>query len=78
MSLLSCLEGFLMVSFRFPLVLAFAFFSANFIYCGFSHRESKAGVFRVDDSVIRYLENIESQETQSLDSSNLNTESGLL
>lgn len=78
MGALACLEGSMSASFRFPLVLAFLFFSANLIYCSYSHRERTEGVFRVDDSVIRYLENLESKETHSLDSHTLGSENTLL
>ncbi|MDF3819194.1 hypothetical protein P3G55_04755 [Leptospira sp. 96542] len=53
------LEGSMLASIRFPLFLSLVFFSVNFVFCSFSHRENKEGLFRVGDSVIRYTESLE-------------------
>ncbi|MBM9547760.1 hypothetical protein JWG40_12075 [Leptospira sp. 201903074] len=49
-------------AYRFPLVLALLFFAANFLFCGWMHKERPEGVFRMDDSVIRYMEALEAAD----------------
>lgn len=50
-------------SYRFPLVLAVLFFAANFLVCRLMHKETTEGVFRMDDSVIRYTEALEASDS---------------
>ncbi|TGL45950.1 hypothetical protein [Leptospira perdikensis] len=49
--------------YRFPLVLTLLFFAANFLVCRLMHKENTEGVFRMDDSVIRYMDALEASET---------------
>ncbi|TGM44648.1 hypothetical protein EHQ92_13510 [Leptospira biflexa] len=48
--------------YRFPLVLSVLFLLANLVFCQWSHRETHEGVYRMDDSVIRYVEMLEATE----------------
>ncbi|PJZ45621.1 hypothetical protein [Leptospira brenneri] len=50
-------------SYRFPLVLTLLFFAANFFFCRLMHKEKAEGVFRMDDSVIRYTEALEASDS---------------
>lgn len=45
--------------YRFPLVLVALLVLANVVFCQWNHRETQEGVFRMDDSVIRYVETLE-------------------
>ncbi|EMY69479.1 hypothetical protein [Leptospira vanthielii] len=49
-------------AYRFPLVLALLFFAANLLVCRLVHNESTEGVFRMDDSVIQYMEALEAAD----------------
>ncbi|MCT8332058.1 hypothetical protein NUH30_00090 [Leptospira sp. 85282-16] len=55
-------------SYRFPLVLAVLFFAANLLVCRFMHKETTEGVFRMDDSVIRYVEALEAADAHKASS----------
>ncbi|TGL66468.1 hypothetical protein [Leptospira jelokensis] len=48
--------------YRFPLVLSALFVLGNIVFCQWNHRDSQEGVFRMDDSVIRYVETLEGAE----------------
>ncbi|MGV3666521.1 MAG: hypothetical protein ACO1NV_10330 [Leptospira bouyouniensis] len=48
--------------YRFPLVLIALFVLANVVFCQWNHRETQEGVYRMDDSVIRYVESLEEAE----------------
>ncbi|XDD45189.1 hypothetical protein AB3N60_10720 [Leptospira sp. WS39.C2] len=52
--------------YRFPLVLSALFLLANIVFCQWSHRETQEGVFRMDDSVIRYVETLERAEKSQI------------
>ncbi|TGL46758.1 hypothetical protein EHQ59_17120 [Leptospira kemamanensis] len=47
---------------RFPLVLSALFLLGNVIFCQWNHRDPQEGVFRMNDSVIRYVESLENSE----------------
>lgn len=55
-------------AFRFPLVLTMIFFFANLLVCRLGHKESSEGVFRMDDSVIRYVEALEAADVHKTSS----------
>lgn len=48
--------------YRFPLVLSALFIVGNIVFCQWNHRETQEGVFRMNDSVIRYVETLEEAE----------------
>ncbi|TGK83305.1 hypothetical protein EHQ31_00900 [Leptospira montravelensis] len=55
-------------AFRFPLVLTMIIFFANLLVCRLVHKESSEGVFRMDDSVIRYVEALEAADAHKASS----------
>ncbi|EKJ88658.1 hypothetical protein [Leptospira meyeri] len=65
-------------SYRFPLVLALLFFAANLLVCRFVHKETTEGVFRMDDSVIRYTEALEASDAHKTSTKTTFGTNGLL
>lgn len=65
-------------AYRFPLVLALLFFAANLLVCRLVHNETSEGVFRMDDSVIRYMEALEASDVSKTSTKPSFGNSGLL
>ncbi|MCW7493044.1 hypothetical protein ND861_11630 [Leptospira sp. 2 VSF19] len=63
---------------RFPLVLILVFFAANLLVCRLGHKETTEGVFRMDDSVIRYVEALEAADAHKSSSKPSFGNNGLL
>lgn len=64
--------------YRFPLVLSALFFLANVLFCQWNHRDSQEGVFRMNDSVIRYVESLEAKENGKVIIKSSGSNEGLL
>lgn len=64
--------------YRFPLVLTLLFFAVNFLVCRVMHKENTEGVFRMDDSVIQYMDALEAADTGKSTSKSSFSDHGLL